>query len=201
MTLKTTFQRTYITAASIYPKIFDDIQIFPNSNFTSDRAIYTIRFNISNFSFIYAGEFFEFKTSWKSSYRSFNDSPPDEDGYYTQRFYFKKNHSRYIWWSDDFFITFDYNCSYLINPDSLEEQYIKDWKYYDVEGYLIAASNLVWPVKMEKYIGFKQGNIETNISETDPSKFDIKINLIPEVVIQPNDTLNLKFSKGVLLSN
>ena len=201
LTLKATFQRTVLTAASIYPKIFDDIQIFTNSNFTSDRAIYTIKFNISNFSYVYAGEYFEFKTSWKSSYRSFNDSPPDEDGYYTQRFYFKQNHTKLFYWSNDYFITFDYNCSYLINPDSLEEQYIKDWKYYDVEGYLVAASNHVWPIKMERYIGFKQGNIETNTSEIDPSRFDIKINLVPEVVIQPNDTLNLKFSKGVLLSN
>ena len=200
-TLRATFQRVDFTCVNKYPFKEYDIKFFTSSNLPSDRAIYTIKFNLTNESTIVEGDYFEFKTSWRSSYKSFNNTPPDENGYYTQRFYIKETKERCYdidGWEP---LPFDYECNYLINPPTVGNHTIKDLAMYDFDGYLIFVCPLNWTITIDRYIGFKMATVDTTISEIDTRYFDIRINLIPEVAFQPNDTLNLKFSKGVLLSN
>ena len=76
--------------------------------------------------------------------------------------------------------------------------YVKG-KGYD--GYIIAIYEDIIPIKMKNYIGFKHSEINTVQNEFDPKKFDINFELVPEILIDNNDTLKIKFSSGVLLQN
>jgi hypothetical protein len=54
---------------------------------------------------------------------------------------------------------------------------------------------------MKKYIGFKHSDINTIRTENDSTKFDISIQLVPEVLIKKEDSLKIKFSSAVLMQN
>ena len=189
-TFNTLFQHEILYFANTVPQYMTDLTVLSNSYFTSDRAIYTFNF-LSKISGTYEGDIFEFKTSWKASY--INDE--DGNGYYINRIIFDKNTTG----SPILNITISKN--FILNPDSLEEQYIKDIKILDEEEYLVAIYEGIIPIKMKKFIGFKHSSVDTIRTENDSTKFNISLKLVPEILIKKNDILKIKFSDGVLLRN
>ena len=173
------------------PQYLMNLTIVPNSLFINDRAVYIINY-ITYMKEILEGDIFEFKTSWKSLYKT--KKVPDEEGYYINRVIFDKNISL-----NDTNMTIYIDP--IINPDTFEVEYIKDIKILDKEEYLIAVYEGIIPIQMKKYIGFKHSEVDTIRTEKDKTKFDIYFEIIPEVLIQKNDSLIIKFSEGVLLQN
>ena len=191
-TFKTVFQHEVYEFANTKPQYLYNLTVTPNSYYTSDRAIYTINY-ISYMNGTFKGDVFEFKTSWRSSYR--NNKDPDEEGYFINRITFDRYYSR----KETLNLTLYGNP--IVNPDSLEVQYIKDIKILDEEGYLVAVCPDIIPIQMKKFIGFKHTEVNTVRTINDSTKFDISFEIVPEVLIKKNDTLKMKFSSGVLLKN
>jgi len=192
LTYKTVFQHEILEFSNSIPYYLLNLTVKSNSYYTNDRAVYTFNF-ITDINETYKGDYFEFKTSWKTAFKNINE--PDEEGYYTQRIIFDKNLTL-----DDYLNMTLYKYP-ILNPDTLEEQYIKDIKILDNDGYIIAIYEDIIPIKMKNYIGFKHSEINTVQNEFDPKKFDINFELVPEILIDNNDTLKIKFSSGVLLQN
>ena len=193
LTYKTLFQQEIIEFSNNIPQYLLNLTVKPNSYYTNDRAIYTFNF-ITYINDLIESDILEFKTSWKTSFK--NNKDPDEEGFYINRINFDNN---YIINGDALNISV-YGKA-IFNPDSLEQQYIKDIKILDKEGYVIAKYEEIIPIKMEKYIGFKHSEVNTIRSENDSTKFDISFELVPEVLIGKNDSLKMKFSSAVLLQN
>ena len=191
-TFKTVFQEEFYEFVNTVPQYLRNLTVTPNSYYTSDRAIYTINY-ITYMNGSYEGDIFEFKTSWRSSY--VNNKDPDEEGYYINRIIFDRNYTA------NETLNFTLYGNPIVNPDTLEVQYIKDIRILDKEGYLVAVFPDVIPIQMKKFIGFKHSDVDTVRTEKDSTKFDISFELVPEVLIKKNDTLRLKFSPGVLLNN
>ena len=191
-TFKTLFQHETFEFVNTVPQYLINLTVTPNSYYTSDRAIYAINY-ITYMNGSYEGDIFEFKTSWRSSYR--NNKDPDEEGYFINRIIFDRNYS------SNETLNFTLYGNPIVNPDSLEEQYIKDIKILDKEGYLVAVYEGIIPIKMKKFIGFKHSEVNTIRAQNDSTKFDITFELVPEVLIKKNDKLRMKFSSGVLLNN
>ena len=62
----------------------------------------------------------------------------------------------------------------MFNPDTFDENYFKDFKIYDKDGYLLASSDeRLIPIRMEKYISFKRVEINSVGTEQDYTKFNI----------------------------
>ena len=101
---------------------------------------------------ILVGDIFEFKTSWKTKYYN-NSEAPDDEGYYINRFIVNYNQKKL------FNIT--YKANFLLNPETLETQYIKDIRLYDEEGYLILVCNESVPIQMKKVAEFKRTEVHT----------------------------------------
>ena len=172
------------------PQILQNLSVYPNSYFTNDRAIYTFDYITYTKEYL-IGDVFEFKTSWKTKFKD-NEEDPNDKGYYINRIYFDKNMTN---------ITHMLlKAIYLLNPETLETQYIKGIHMYDKDGYLISIYNETIPIKMKKVTGFKRSEVQTEKTEID-NKFDIRIEAVPEVLITKNDTLNLKFSSIVALED
>jgi len=68
-----------------------------------------------------------------------------------------------------------------VNPETLDEQYFKDFKIYDKDKYLIADGSREPPTpnKMIRYISFKNVEIEAVGTKEDYTKFNITIDIIP----------------------
>ena len=195
LTYKTVFQHEYLEFANTIPYYLLNLTVRSNSYYTNDRSIYTFNF-MTNMKRIYQGDIFEFKVSWKAAFKNINNGP-DEDGFYTHRIIFDKN----ITLDDDDYLNITLYKYPFLNPDTLEEQYIKDIQIFDKEGYIIAVYNETIPIKMKQYIGFKHSEVNTVPNENDSKTFDISFDLVPESLIKKNDTLRMKFSSGVLLKN
>ena len=194
LTYKTLFQNEIIEFSNTVPQYLMNLTVKPNSFYTNDRAIYTFNF-LTYINGLIEGDFLEFKTSWKTSFKNHKNSDEEED-FYINRIYFDKNYT-----SNGEALNITLYAKPIFNPDSLEEQYIKDIKIFDKEGYIIATNEEIISIKMEKFIGFKYSEVNTIRSENDSSKFDISFDLVPEVLIRKNDTLKMKFSSGILLIN
>ena len=81
----------------------------------------------------------------------------------------------------------------ILNPDNLDVIYIKDFKIYDKEGYLITDGDLdPIPIKMKKYIFFKNAEVTSEGTDSNYTLFNITFDLVPEVLIKLNDTIKLK---------
>ena len=195
LTFNTIFQHEFIEFKNTIPQYLQNLKVSSNSYYTNDRAIYTFNF-ITYLKEIYKGEIFEFKTSWRASFKNKKDS--NEKDYFINKITFDRNYSI----SGDYLNISIYGNP-ILNPDNLEEQYIKDIKILDKEGYILAIYDKIIPIKMEKIIGFKSSEVNTKASQTgiNLGKFDIKFELVPEILIKKNDLLKLKFSSAVLLKN
>ena len=185
------FQYETFQFANNIPQYLMNLTVVPNSFYTNDRAVYTINFT-TFMKRICEGDIFEFKTSWRTLYKNTKD--PDEEGYYLNRIIFDKN----ITLNN---INMTIYADPILNPDSLEVQYIKDIKILDKEEYLVAVYEGIIPIKMKKYIGFKTSDANTLRTEKDKTKFDIYFEIVPEVLIKKDDSLLIKFSEGVILPN
>ena len=190
LTYKTIFQHETLEFSNNVPQYLKNLNITPNSYYTNDRAIYTINF-LTELNDLYDSDIFEFKSSWKTGF--INKKDPDNDGYYINTIKFDKNISS----NETLNITLYGNP--ILNPNILEEQYIKDIKILDKEGYIIAVYDEIIPIKMKKYIGFKYSEVNTVQSEDNSGIFDVNLRLVPEVLIDKNDSLKIKFSSGILL--
>ena len=184
------FQTLNFSFVNTIPKYFSNLTVTPNSYFTSDRAIYKFVLP-GELTEILVGDIFEFKTSWKTKYYN-NSEAPDDEGYYINRFIVNYNQKKL------FNIT--YKANFLLNPETLETQYIKDIRLYDEEGYLILVCNESVPIQMKKVAEFKRTEVHTEKTDDD-NKFDISFEAVPEILIKKNDTLNIKFSSIVSLKD
>ena len=172
------------------PQYLYNMTVTPNSYFTGDRAIYKFNY-ITYMRETLIGDVFEFKTSWKTKYTD-NEEDPDENGYYINRIIIDQYYNS----SEDTNLTLIAN--FILNPETLETQYIKDIHMYDSEGYLLSVCNDTIPIKMRKISGFKRSEVSTEKTEDD-NKFDISFEMVPEILIRKNDKLRLKFSSMVSL--
>ena len=184
------FDTFHFTINTTIPKYFYNMTVEPNSYFTSDRAIYNITLLI-NLSQLYPDDILEFKTSWKTKYFN-NIEDPNDKGYYINRITFgidryKPYYLRYL-------------VNYLVNPETFDTQYIKDFRIYDKENYLIGLCNETVAIKMRKVSEFKRTEVHTEKTDDD-NKFDISFEATPEILIKKNDTLNIKFSSIVSLKD
>ena len=180
-----------ITFNNTIPVYFRNMTVKSNSYFTSDRAIYNLTLFLDLYC-IKPDDYFEFKTSWKTKYFN-NIEDPNEKGYYINRFYSNINYTYY-----SFYYTFLFN--YIVNPETLDTQYIKDLRMYDSDGYLIGLCNETIAIKMKKVAEFKRTEVNTEKTDDD-NKFDISFEATPEILIKKNDTLNIKFSSIVSLKD
>jgi hypothetical protein len=184
------FDTFHFTINKTIPKYFYNMTVEPNSYFTSDRAIYNFTLLI-NLSQLYPDDILEFKTSWKTKYFN-NIEDPNDKGYYINRITFgiemyKPYYLRYL-------------VNYLVNPETFDTQYIKDFRIYDKENYLIGLCNETVAIKMRKVSEFKRTEVHTEKTDDD-NKFDISFEATPEILIKKNDTLNIKFSSIVSLKD
>ena len=184
------YETLYVNFTNKIPKYFSNLTVTPNSYFTSDRSIYKFKF-YANLSSIFIGDIFEFKTSWKTKYYD-NIEDPDENGYYINRFIINKNETQVSYWT--------FLANFLLNPETLETQYIKDIRFLDNDGYLIALCNETVSIKMQKVAEFKRTEVHTEKTDDD-NKFNIRFEAVPEILIKKNDTLNIKFSSIVSLKD
>ena len=189
-TYKTVFQHEILEINNTIPYEFINLTITPNSFYTYDRAIYTFNF-LTDMSEILDSDYLTYKTSWKTSFLNNNES--DEKGYYIHRINLGKNYTK------NGFINVTLIEDYFLNPDTLEEQYIKDFTLFDKEGYILATNKEIISIKMNTFIGFKHSEVTTVKSESDYNLFNITFNLVPEIMIRKEDSLNIKFSSAIPL--
>ena len=185
-----TIQAEFLNLTNTIPQYLYNMTVTPNSYFTGDRAIYKFNY-ITYMRETLIGDIFEFKTSWKTKYTD-NEEDPDENGYYINRITIDQYHNS----SEDTNTTLIAN--FILNPETLETQYIKGIRIYDSEGYLVSVCNDTIPIKMRKISGFKRSELSTEKTEDD-NKFDISFEMVPEILIRKNDKLRLKFSSMVSL--
>ena len=175
---------------SIPEKIYN-ASLTIDTYYTSYRAIYTLEF-YTDVDYIYEGDYLEYLTSWRSNFSNteYNES------YFKYRVKIDKNYTK---WEK---ITVILNP--VINPETLDDQYLQVFRILDKEGYVVAVSNdndNIMSLKMKKYISFKYSEIITEKTDKDYNIFNITVNLVPEVLTKGNDTLILKFSKNVLFKD
>ena len=187
------FQEIHADINNTLPQLLLNMTVSPNSYFTGDRAIY--RFNYITYSQqILIGDVFEFKTSWKTKYTD-NEEAPDDKGYYINRIYIDKNYNMSKLNNNMTLIK-----NFILNPDTLETQYIKDIRIVDNEGYLISVCEDIIPIKMKRITGFKRAEVSTEKTNID-NEFDISFEIVPEILLRKNDELHLKFSSTVSLKD
>ena len=182
------FHYYYVNITNKIPQYFYNMSVTPNSFITGDRAVYKFNY-ITYMRATLAGDILEFKTSWKTKYVN-NEAVPDKEGYYINRFVVDKNYSNEL--------NMTLIANFVLNPETLDTEYIKDIRLNDCEGYLIAVCNDTIPIKMKKIAGFKRSEISTE-NTTDDNKYNINIDLVPEILIRKDDKLRLKFSSVVSL--
>ena len=195
LTFNTIFQHEILEFRNTIPQYLKNLSVTYNSYYTNDRAIYTFNF-ITSLKEIFEGEIFEFKTSWRSAFK--NQKDEKEEGYFINKIIFDRNYSK-----NDEYLNITIYRSPFLNPDNLDEQYIKDIKILDKEGYILASYEKIISIRMEKIIEFKYCEVNTTSSQKgiNSKKFDINFDLVPEILIKKNDSLKLKFSSAVLLQN
>ena len=192
-TFNTLFQLDYINITNNIPCGISNFSVKSNTYYTNDRAIYTLNF-LSDMDNIFEGDILEYKTSWKCNYT--NEKDTIDENYYIYKYHFNRNYTS----EETKNMTIIFNP--MVNPETLDEQYFKDFKIYDKEGYLLAAyDGDPIPIKMDKYISFKRVEINAEGTEADYTKFNITVDIIPEVLLKANDTLRLKFSQNVLFKD
>ena len=185
-----TYQVEHFILTNTKPQNLLNMTVTPNSYFTSDRAVY--RFNYETYMrSTLIGDVFEFKTSWKTKYNK-NEEVPDENGYYINRIYINRNYSHFNGTNMTLY------AMPILNPSTLETQYIKDIRMIDKDGYLLSVCGDVFPIKMKKLTGFKYYEIYTNKTNED-TRFDISLEVVPEILINKSDILRMKFSSAVSL--
>ena len=69
-----------------------------------------------------------------------------------------------------------------MNPETFDTQYIKDFRIYDKENYLIGFCNETVAIKMRKVSEFKRTEVHTEKTDDD-NKFDISFEATPEILI------------------
>ena len=184
------FQKTKFTLINTKPQNLLNMTVTPNTYFTSDRAIYKFEY-LTYMRETLIGDVFEYKTSWKTKYNN-NDEDPNDKGYYINKIVIDRNYSSFNGTNMTLYAKF------ILNPSTIETQYIKDIKMYDKEGYLLSVCGDVIPIKMKKVPGFKFYEVYTNKTNKD-SRFDINFEAVPEILIGKNDKLKMKFSSAVSL--
>ena len=189
-TYKLVFQHEILSINNTEPIYFTNLTLNTTSLYTYDRAIYTINFLV-NITAIYDNDYITFKTSWRTSFN--NNTESDENGYYINKFNLDKNYT------NNGIKNITILANYLINPDTLEEQYIKDFTLHDKEGYILSVNKEIIPIKMEHIISFKYTEVSTVSSESGYNLFNITIDLVPEIMIRQEDTLSIKFSSAIPL--
>ena len=187
----TLFQHEKIIMNNSIPEKISNASLTIDTYYTSDRAIYTLEF-YTDVDYIYEDDYLEYLTSWRSNFSNteYNES------YFKYRVKIDKNYTK---WEK---ITVILNP--VINPETLDDQYLQVFRILDKEGYVIAVSNdndNIMSLKMKKYISFKYSEIITEKTDKDYNIFNITVNLVPEVLTKGNDTLRLKFSKNVLFKD
>ena len=189
--LITLFQHEKIIMNNSIPEKISNASLTIDTYYTSDRAIYTLEF-YTDVDYIYEDDYLEYLTSWRSNFSNteYNES------YFKYRVKIDKNYTK---WEK---ITVILNP--VINPETLDDQYLQIFRILDKEGYVVAVSNEndnIMSLKMKKYISFKYSEIITEKTDKDYNIFNITVNLVPEVLTKGNDTLRLKFSKNVLFKD
>ena len=187
----TLFQHEKIIMNNSIPEKISNASLTIDTYYTSDRAIYTLEF-YTDVDYIYEDDYLEYLTSWRSNFSNteYNES------YFKYRVKIDKNYTK---WEK---ITVILNP--VINPETLDDQYLQVFRILDKEGYVVAVSNdndNIMSLKMKKYISFKYSEIITEKTDKDYNIFNITVNLVPEVLTKGNDTLILKFSKNVLFKD
>ena len=187
----TLFQHEKIIMNNSIPEKIYNASLTIDTYYTSDRAIYTLEF-YTDVDYIYEDDYLEYLTSWRSNFSNteYNES------YFKYRVKIDKNYTK---WEK---ITVILNP--VINPETLDDQYLQIFRILDKEGYVVAVSNEndnIMSLKMKKYISFKYSEIITEKTDKDYNIFNITVNLVPEVLTKGNDTLRLKFSKNVLFKD
>ena len=187
----TLFQHEKIIMNNSIPEKISNASLTIDTYYTSDRAIYTLEF-YTDVDYIYEDDYLEYLTSWRSNFSNteYNES------YFKYRVKIDKNYTK---WEK---ITVILNP--VINPETLDDQYLQIFRILDKEGYVVAVSNdndNIMSLKMKKYISFKYSEIITEKTDKEYNIFNITVNLVPEVLTKGNDTLILKFSKNVLFKD
>ena len=139
------------------------------------------------------GDVMIFKTSWKTKYNN-NEEAPDDKGYYINKLVVERNYSHFLGTNMTLF------AKPILNPSNFETQYVKDIHMVDKDGYLLSVYDGVVPIKMKKMPGFKYYKVYTNKTDIE-TRFDITFEVVPEILIDKNEKLKIKFSSAVVLQD